>query len=390
VEQGSRRELDVLMSIDTSVTFTGIPFENPFLLSSAPPTESEANILRAFDAGWGGVVAKTIGLHPVVNVHGARTKFFRTDPDSNFVTMKKAAGSALHSSWNWELISDKPLDWWTPRIERIKAEHPEKVLVASIMAGSGSDEELKAWQTLAEGCQEAGADALELNFSCPHMDRKDMGSNIGQEPELCSYVTEAVVEVATVPVWCKLTPSTDDIAAEAGACFRGGAAAVVSSNTFPSLPLVDSETLEFEINVDGLVSSGGLGGPAILPLSLANMAKIAQAHPDGEYSGIGGVSDFRQALNYFLLGCGTVQVCTAAMLDRAIGPNVIQRLNDGLVAFLEANADRGWTTVEDFRGIRRDRIVAQSEIRRPDDADYHGGHDATEGYADTAGEPAHA
>jgi dihydroorotate dehydrogenase len=379
-----------MMSIDTSVTFTGIRFENPFLLSSAPPTESEANIQRAYEAGWGGVVCKTIGLHPVVNVYGARTKFLRTDPETSFVTMKKAPGAALHSSWNWELISDKALDWWLPRIERIKAENPHKVLVASIMAGSGSDEELRAWQTLAQGCQDAGADALELNFSCPHMDRKDMGSNIGQEPELCSYVTEAVVEVASIPVWCKLTPSTDDIAAEAGACYRGGASAVVSSNTFSSLPPLDLESLEFEINVDGLVSTGGLGGPAILPLSLANMAKIATAHPDGEYSGIGGVSDFRQALNYFLLGCGTVQVCTAAMLDRAIGPSVIRRLNEGLVEFLEAHAEDGWTSVEDFRGIRRDRIVAQSQIRRPDDADYRGGHGAMEGYADPAGERAHA
>ena len=120
---------------DRTVTFTGIKFENPFLLSSAPPTESEQNCLRAFDAGWGGVVVKTIGLHPVMNVVGARTKFFRTSPDDNRVSMKKAAGSALHGSWNWELISDKTIDWWVPRIERIKAAHPTKVLIASIMAG---------------------------------------------------------------------------------------------------------------------------------------------------------------------------------------------------------------------------------------------------------------
>src|SRR3954465_4256297 len=99
-----------------NVTFTGIKFENPFLLSSAPPTESESNILRAFDAGWGGVVVKTIGLPPVVNVHGARTKFFRTPPDDNNVSMKKRSGSRCTGSWNWELISDKSLDWWVPRI----------------------------------------------------------------------------------------------------------------------------------------------------------------------------------------------------------------------------------------------------------------------------------
>jgi dihydropyrimidine dehydrogenase (NAD+) subunit PreA len=365
---------------DVSVNFTGIRFENPFLLSSAPPTESETNILRAFDAGWGGVVAKTIGLHPVVNVYGAKTKFNRTDPETSAVSMKKQPGAALHSSWNWELISDKGLDWWVPRIERIKQAHPSKVLIASIMAGSGNDKELRNWQTLAQACQDAGADGLELNFSCPHMDRKDMGSNIGKDEALCSVVTEAVVEVARIPVWCKLTPASADIALEAGACFRGGAAAVVSSNTFPSLPSIDPDSLEFEINVDGFVSSGGLGGPAILPLSLAKMAQLTRAFPDGSFSGIGGVSSFREALNYFLLGCGTVQVCTAAMLDQAIGPNVIRRLVAGLDEFIERNADRGWKNVEDFRGIRRDRIVPQSEIRRPADADYHGGEEM-EGYA---------
>ncbi|MDQ6886091.1 MAG: NAD-dependent dihydropyrimidine dehydrogenase subunit PreA [Gemmatimonadota bacterium] len=369
------------MSADRSVNFTGIHFENPFLLSSAPPTESESNILRAFEAGWGGVVTKTIGLHPVVNVVGAKAKFMRTSPDDASVSMKKRSGAALHSSWNWELISDKTLDWWTPRIRRIKEAFPDRVLIASIMAGSGSDKELQNWQTLAAACQEEGADGLELNFSCPHMDRRDMGSNIGKDEGLCSVVTEAVKEVATVPVWCKLTPATGDIAQEAGACFRGGADGIVSSNTYPALPVIDPESLEFEMNVDGLVSSGGMGGPAILPLSLANMAQMTKAFPDGSFSGIGGISDFSQALSYFLLGCGTVQVCTAAMLDQAVGPNVIKRLLAGLDAFLERHAEDGWTQIEDFRGLRRDRIVLQSEIRRPTPADYHSGHEAPEGYA---------
>jgi dihydroorotate dehydrogenase len=367
-----------------SVTFTGIRFENPFLLSSAPPTESENNILRAFEAGWGGVVVKTIGLHPVTNVVGARTKFFRTSADDNFVSMKKRPSAALHGSWNWELISDKTIDWWVPRIRRLKEAFPTRVVIASVMAGSGSDKELRNWQTLTEACQDAGADGIECNFSCPHMDRKDMGSNIGKDEGLCSVVTEAVKDVAKVPVWTKLTPATQDIVVEAAACFRGGADAIVSSNTFPSLPLIDAETLEFEMNVDGLVSSGGLGGPAILPLSLANMARMTQAFPDKAFSGIGGVSDFRQALNYFLLGAGTVQVCTAAMLDQAIGPSVIRNLLAGLDAFLDAHAADGWTCIEDFRGIRRDRVVAQSQIRRPEGDDYQGGYEPVEGYAPPA------
>src|SRR6202140_701765 len=191
------------MPANLAVTFTGLRFENPFLLSSAPPTESDANILRAFDAGWGGVVTKTIGLHPVVNVAGPKTKFTRADADSPRLSMKKRPGTALHSSWNWELISDKTLDWWIPRLARIKKAFPDKVLVASIMAGSGSDRELEHWQTLATACQDAGADAFELNLSCPHMDRQDMGSNIGKDQGLISIVTQGVKEVATVPVWAK-------------------------------------------------------------------------------------------------------------------------------------------------------------------------------------------
>jgi len=374
------------MAPDLSTTFTGIRFENPFLLSSAPPTESESNILRAFEAGWGGVVTKTIGLHPVVNVAGPKTKFLRSH-SGGALSMNKGREGALHSSWNWELISDKPLDWWVPRLGRIKKAFPSRVLIASIMAGSGSDKELAAWQTLARACQDQGADGLELNLSCPHMDRDDMGSNIGKDQKLCSRVTQVVKEVSKVPVWAKLTPSTTDIVMEAGAVFAGGGDAVVSSNTFPSLPLIDPDTLDFEMNVDGLVSSGGLGGPAILPLSLAKMAQMTRAFPEKSFSGIGGVSDFSHALNFFLLGCGTVQVCTAAMLDHAIGPNVIKRLVRGMDEFLEKNADKGWRRLEDFRGLRRDRVVSHSQIRRPEDSDYHGGYESYEGYAEPA-EPA--
>ncbi len=369
------------MSADLSVSFTGIRFENPFLLSSAPPTESESNIMRAFEAGWGGVVTKTIGLHPVVNVAGPKTKFLRNNPEAG-LSMNKGRDGVLHSSWNWELISDKPLDWWVPRLGRIKKAFPDKVLVASIMAGSGSDTELEHWRTLATACQEQGVDALELNLSCPHMDRPDMGSNIGKDEGLCSFVTQVVKEAASIPVWTKLTPATSDIALEAAAVFRGNGDAVSSTNTFPSLPLIDPEALEFEMNVDGLVSFGGLGGPAILLLSLAKMAQLTQAFPEKAFSGIGGISEFSHALNFFLLGCGTVQVCTAAMLDRAIGPNVIKRLIGGMTEFLDKNAHRGWANLEDFRGLLRDRVVVHSEIRRPAEAGYQGGYEPQEGYAE--------
>ena len=365
---------------DLSTTFTGIKFPNPFMLASAPPTESESNIRRAYDAGWGGVVTKTIGLHQVTNVRGPKTKFLRLDHGGNRKSMAKRGDSTVMASWNWELISDKPLDWWIGKLSAIKRDYPDNVLVASVMAGSGSDEEMRNWQTLVRAVQDEGVDAVELNYSCPHMDRDDMGSGLGKDAALVSTTTQAVKEVARVPVWAKLTPATADIAQEAGATFRGGADAITSSNTFPSLPPIDPETLEFEVNVDGFTSSGGLGGPAILMQSLAKMAQMTQAYPDGEFSGVGGISTWADALSYFLLGCGTVQVATAAMLDKAIGPNVVHGLIDGMEAFLEQHADRGWTTLDDFRGLRRDAIVAQSRIARPESAG-HEPAEPDEGYA---------
>src|SRR4029079_4593910 len=130
------------------------------------------------------------------------------------------------------------------------------------------------------------------------------------------------------------------------------------------------ETLEFEMNVDGYVSSGGLGGPAILPQSLAKMAQLTQAFPDKAFSGIGGIAEFGHALNYFLLGCGTVQVCTAAMLDQAVGPNVIKRLLSGMTATMAVN---GWKSLNDFMGVRRDQVVVHSRIRRQEPGAYHRG-----------------
>ena len=365
---------------DLSTTFTGIRFPNPFMLASAPPTESESNIRRAYDAGWGGVVTKTIGLHQVTNVRGPKTKFLRLDHGGTHKSMAKRGDSTVMASWNWELISDKPLDWWIGKLSAIKRDYPDHVLVASVMAGSGSDEEMRNWQTLVQGVQDEGVDAVELNYSCPHMDRDDMGSGLGKDAALVSTTTQAVKEVAKIPVWAKLTPATADIAEEAGATFRGGADAITSSNTFPSLPPIDPETLDFEVNVDGYVSPGGLGGPAILMQSLAKMAQMTHQYPDGEFSGVGGISTWADALSFFLLGCGTVQVATAAMLDKAIGPNVVRGLIEGMEAFLEKHVDRGWTKLDDFRGLRRDAIVAQSQIGRPAESGYDPD-DAREGYS---------
>ena len=211
-----------------------------------------------------------------------------------------------------------------------------------------------------------------------------MGSNVGKDKELVSIVTKVVKEVAKIPVWAKLTPSTTDIVVEARGAFLGGADAIVSSNTFTSLPLIDAETLDFEVHVDGLVSTGGLGGPAILPLSLAKMSQLTQAFPDKSFSGIGGISTFEHALNYFLLGCGTVQVCTAAMLDHAIGPNVIKELNAGPRALPREARRQGLDDASTTSSACAATASSpQSKIRRPDEKDYRGGYDG-EGYAEPA------
>src|SRR4029079_14056713 len=270
--------MPVMSSLATR--FTGIPFENPFLLASAPPTESDSNIMRAFEAGWGCVVFKTICMHPVVNVKGPKTKFLRSSSDSYRMSMEKRANTALHSSWNWELISDKSVDWWLPRLGRIKDAFPHKVLVASIMAGSENENEVNHWRELTVACQEQGVDAFELNLSCPHMDRVDMGSNIGKNVQLIDTVVRAVKEVARKPVWVKLTPTTTNIAKEAEAAFKAGADAISSSNTFTSLPPIDPESLEFEVNVEGKVSYGGLGGAALPPPAPGEIAESESAVRD--------------------------------------------------------------------------------------------------------------
>ena len=202
------------MAADLSVTFTGLKFKNPFLLSSAPPTESDSNIMRAFEAGWGGVVTKTIGLHPVTNVAGPKTKFNRVDPASGAHHDAEAPG--LGAALVVELGADLRQGHRLVAAE----DREDQAGVSRITSwsrrswpGPGSDKELRHWQELASGCQDAGADAFELNLSCPHMDRKDMGSNVGKDAGLISTVARAVKEVAKVPVWCKLTPSTTDIVA---------------------------------------------------------------------------------------------------------------------------------------------------------------------------------
>ncbi|MEM0977188.1 MAG: tRNA-dihydrouridine synthase [Pseudomonadota bacterium] len=354
-------------------TFTGLEFVNPFVLASAPPTESKRKIMKAFESGWGGVVTKTIGLHPVENVAGPRTIFQRASDVKPYVSRNKRPDTVSHSSWNWELISDQPLDEWLPDLEEIKTTYPDRMLIASIMAGAGNTEEMANWQKLARACVNVGCDAIELNLSCPHMDRKDMGANIANDEDIIRSILRAVIAAVDVPIWVKLTPSTSTLVDAAGAAYEAGAASISLCNTFPSLPLIDPESLKFEVEVDGLVTSGGLGGLAILHQALQRVSDISRAFPEGAISGIGGIRGFREAFNFIAHGAGNLQVCTAAMEEKGsggVGIKLIQELKDDLTDYMQR---KGMSSIEEFRGIARHRIVEHSQVRRKSE-DYNGGY----------------
>ena len=356
-----------------STSFTGLEFVNPFVLASAPPTESKRKIMKAFEAGWGGVVTKTIGLHPVENVAGPRTIFQRASDVKPYVSRTKRTETVSHSSWNWELISDQALELWLPDLEEIKTTYPDRMLIASIMAGAGNDEEMRNWQKLATACINAGCDAIELNLSCPHMDRKDMGANIANDEDIIRSILAAVTEAVSVPIWVKLTPATSALVDAAGAAYEAGASAISLCNTFPSLPLIDPETMKFEVEVDGLVTSGGLGGLAILHQALQRVSDISKAFPEEAISGIGGIRGFREAFNFIAHGAGNLQVCTAAMEEKGsggVGIKLIQELKDDLTEYMER---KGYSSIEEFRGCARHRIVEHSQVRRKSDA-YNGGY----------------
>lgn len=361
------------MPYELATKFTGLQFVNPFVLASAPPTESKQKIMRAFEAGWGGVVTKTIGLHPVENVAGPKTIFQRASEAKPYVSRNKRPDTVSHSSWNWELISDQPLDLWLPDLEEIKTTYPDRMLIASIMAGAGSEDEMENWRKLAKACVNAGCDAIELNISCPHMDRKDMGAHIANDQDIIKSILKAVTAAVSVPIWVKLTPSGSTLVEAAGAAYAAGAASISLCNTFPSLPLMDPETMKFEVEVDGLVTSGGLGGLAILHQALQRVSDISRAFPDGSISGIGGIKGFREAFNFIAHGAGNLQVCTAAMEEKGsggIGVNLIQELTSDLADYLQR---KGYASIEEFRGIARERVVEHSRIRRKSDV-YNGGY----------------
>ena len=317
---------------DIRSNFLGIKSPNPFWLASAPPTDKEYNVVRAFEAGWGGVVWKTLGIDPhVVNVSGPRYGTLRSQ-DRKIIGLN-----------NIELITDRSLETNLEEIARVKRNWPDRAVVVSIMVPC--DEE--SWKFILPLVEQTGADGIELNFGCPHgMSERGMGAAVGQVPEYIEMVTHWCKQYCSLPVIVKLTPNIADIRFPARAAKRGGADAVSLINTINSIIGVDLDNMLMSPNTGGKGSHGGYCGPAVKPIALNMVSEIAR---DSEtlglpMSGIGGVSNWKDAAEFIALGCGTVQVCTAVMVH---GFSIVQDMISGLNNYMEQH---GYHTLDDFRG----------------------------------------
>jgi dihydropyrimidine dehydrogenase (NAD+) subunit PreA len=317
---------------DLSTNFVGIKSPNPFWLASAPPTDKEINVTRAFEAGWGGVVWKTLGEDPaVVNVNGPRYSTLMSQ-DRRVIGLN-----------NIELISDRPLRTNLDEIRRVKRNWPDRAMVVSLMVPVVEE----SWKRILPMVEDVGADGIELNFGCPHgMSERGMGAAVGQVPEYIQRVTEWCKHYSTLPTIVKLTPNITDVRHPARAANAGGADAVSLINTINSVMGVDLDRMVMSPSTDGWGSHGGYCGPAVKPIALNMVAEIARdpATAGLPISGIGGVTTWRDAAEYIALGCGTVQVCTAAMV---YGFRIVQDLCDGLSNFMD---QQGYRSIEDFRG----------------------------------------
>jgi len=305
---------------DLSSDFVGIKSPNPFWLASAPPTDKEYNVRRAFEAGWGGVVWKTLGFDPhIVNVNGPRYGAIW------------GADRRLLGLNNIELITDRPLEVNLREIKQVKRDYPDRAMVVSLMVPCEED----PWKTILPMVEETGADGVELNFGCPHgMSERGMGSAVGQVPEYIEMVARWCKAHTRMPVIVKLTPNITDIRYPARAAQAGGADAVSLINTVSSITSVNLDTFSPEPSIDGKGSHGGYCGPAVKPIALNMVAEIARdAEMKGlPISGIGGVTTWRDAAEFLALGAGNVQVCTAAM---TYGFKIVQEMVAGLSSYLD-------------------------------------------------------
>jgi dihydropyrimidine dehydrogenase (NAD+) subunit PreA len=314
-------------------TFAGITSPNPFWLASAPPTDKAVNVNRAFEAGWGGVVWKTLGEAglPVVNVNGPRYGALLS-PDRRLMGFN-----------NIELITDRDLDINLKEIKEVKRNWPDRALVVSLMVPCNED----AWKAILPQVEDTGCDGIELNFGCPHgMSERGMGAAVGQVPEYIQMVTAWCKQYSQLPVIVKLTPNITDIRLPARAAKNGGADAVSLINTINSIMGVDPYSLTMSPSTGGKGSHGGYCGPAVKPIALNMVAEIARDPLTAglPISGIGGVGNWRDAFDFMALGAGNVQVCTAAMV---YGFKIVQEMTDGLSNYMD---EMGFTSINDFKG----------------------------------------
>jgi len=313
---------------DLSINCGGIKSPNPFWLASAPPSNSGYQVCKAFEEGWGGAVWKTIG-EPVMNVFNRYGAI-----DNN--------GQKIIGLNNIELISDRPIEVNLKEIAETKKLWPDRAVIVSLMVESKRE----TWHDIVKRSIDTGADGIELNYGCPHgMSERGMGSAVGQVPEYCAMITEWVTEVSTIPVLVKLTPNIADIRFPARAAKKGKANGVSLINTINSITSVNLDNLELRPSVGGKGGHGGYAGPAVKPIALNMISQVAiDPEVNLPISGIGGVSTWRDAAEFILLGATSVQVCTAVM---HYGFRVINDLTEGLSNWMD---EKGFKTIEDFRG----------------------------------------
>jgi dihydropyrimidine dehydrogenase (NAD+) subunit PreA len=316
---------------DMSIEFCGVKAPNPFWLASAPPTDKAYNVVRAFEAGWGGVVWKTLGEDPpAVNV------------SSRYSALHGKNREVLGFN-NIELITDRGLELNLREITQVKKDWPDRAMIVSLMLPC----EEPAWAAILPRVEATGADAIELNFGCPHgMSERGMGSAVGQVPEYVEMVTSWCKKHTKLPVFVKLTPNITDIRLPARAAKAGGADAVSLINTINSITHLDLDRMIAFPAVGNASTHGGYCGTAVKPIALNMVAEIARdpATHGLPISGIGGIGNWRDAAEFIALGAGSVQVCTAAMLH---GFRIVQEMTDGLSRWMD---EKGYRTIEDFRG----------------------------------------
>ncbi len=303
--------------VDLSTNTAGIWSPNPFWLASAPPANSGLQVQRAFEAGWGGAVWKTLG----VAIQNVSSRF-----GGHTIHGVKGAGFS-----NIELITDRSLEVNLKEIAETKRLFPRNPIIVSLMCESEDE-----WRDLIKRSIDAGADGLELNFGCPHgMCERGMGSAVGQEPKLNERITSWAVRHSTVPVLVKLTPNVSDIVPHGLAAKRGGAHGVSLINTIKSIISVDIDRFVPHPRVGALSTNGGYCGAAVKPIALHMVAALAREKSFGlPISGIGGVTNWRDAVEVLLLGASTVQVCTEVMLR---GYGVVDDMLDGLQEYMRAH-----------------------------------------------------